>query len=92
MTVMAATGAPSAMAQVRNDYGGIGVDRGAVAVCRPFFDSTYAFVRGPLVTTNATHTQTYALGSGQALGAYGASNYVMLAETSPGYVVKGSCP
>lgn len=82
---------PTSMSE--GGYGGIILDRGTTFRCSLFYDSTYAFARSPLVTTNAAGTKGFALGSNQSVGAISISNYVSLAETAPGYFVKASrCP
>jgi len=85
-------GAPTGLSAIQPYYNGLILDRGATFKCSTFYDSTYAFAKGPLATTNADRTQAFALGSNQALGARSAANYVFLAETAPGYFVKGNCP
>lgn len=72
-------------------YSGIIIDRGTTFKCSSFYDSTYAFSKGPLVKTDKSGLKGYALGSNQAVGSISAGNYVFLAERSPGYFVKGSC-
>ena len=82
---------PAALNEIQPNYNGLIVNRGATFTCSTFYDSTYAFAKGPVVTTNAQRTLAYALGSHQALGAVNAGNYVFLAETAPGYFVQGRC-
>lgn len=82
--------APTGLSHIVPNYGGLIVDRGASFTCSTFFDSTYAFTRGPLAYISGS--TAYALGSNQNLGAVNAGNYVYLAETKPGYLVEGQCP
>lgn len=83
--------APDGLSQ--GGYGGLWAARGTTFKCTVVYDSTYALARTPLVTKDASGKKAFALGSGQALGAINAGNYVFLAQTSPGYFVKSSrCP
>ncbi|MGE0880892.1 MAG: hypothetical protein AB7L13_15290 [Acidimicrobiia bacterium] len=71
-------------------YSGIIVDKGSTYHCSTFYDSTYAFARGPLVYTNSKG-KGFVRGSNQSVGSINAGNYVFISEPSPGYFVKGSC-
>lgn len=83
--------APDTLTQIKNGnyYNGVIIKKGESFVCSEFYDSVYNFERGP-VAYQCANSKVCAAGSNDILGVL-SSTYVLIAETAPGYFIKGRC-